>query len=337
MTLELKILGKPGRDNALLVTISTGQAQHQLLFDCGEGVLGELPVSWVQAIEAVFFSHFHIDHIAGFDSFFRLNWWRAEPPVRLFGPPGAIELLHHRLQGVTWNLVAGVPGEVHVCEVDGSQIRKTRYLTREGFSIAHPQDPVQFDGVVYRGEAFDVSAVPLHHGTVSLGYVVREHDRKNVDPGAMAEAGLKPGPWVRVVKDVAVQDIQEIEIQGQRFRVGELRQRLMSVSPGDSVAYLTDFLLPDEASIERVVDALRGCRTVVCENNYRDADAELARKNFHMTSSDVGKLAVRVQPEKLILFHLSDRYTPAEWQEQLMEVQRIFPATTFPLEWNISD
>jgi hypothetical protein len=38
----------------------------------------------------------------------------------------------------------------------------------------------------------------------------------------------------------------------------------MSVTPGDSVAYLTDFLLPDEASTDRVVVALRGCRTLVC-------------------------------------------------------------------------
>lgn len=122
---------------------------------------------------------------------------------------------------------------------------------------------------------------------------------------------------MKAVKDHSVCDDQELTIQGQGYRVGELRQRLMSVTPGDSAAYFTDFLLPDEASTDPVVDALRGCRTLVCENNYRDAAAVLARKNFHMTSSDVGKLAARVQPERLVLFHLSDRYTPVDWQEQL--------------------
>ncbi len=61
----------------------------------------------------------------------------------------------------------------------------------------------------------------------------------------------------------------------------------------------------------------------------------MAKKNFHMTSSDVGRLAARIQPEKLVLFHLSDRYTAAEWREQLREVQEYFAKTTFPEGWNI--
>ena len=48
-----------------------------------------------------------------------------------------------------------------------------------------------------------------------------------------------------------------------------------------------------------------------------------------MVSADVARLAARVRPEKLILFHLSDRYTHAEWLEQLEEVRAVFPATYF--------
>lgn len=55
MTIAYEILGEPGRDNALLVTVDSGQSQHRLLFDCGEGCLGKIPVSQVQAVEAVFF------------------------------------------------------------------------------------------------------------------------------------------------------------------------------------------------------------------------------------------------------------------------------------------
>jgi ribonuclease BN (tRNA processing enzyme) len=40
-----------------------------------------------------------------------------------------------------------------------------------------------------------------------------------------------------------------------------------------------------------------------------------------------------VQPERLVLFHLSDRYTPADWQEQLAEIRRVFPGAMFPQEW----
>jgi ribonuclease Z len=332
--LDVQVLGQPGRDNALLVTVSTGRSQHRLLFDCGEGVLSELPVAWVQEIEAVYFSHFHFDHIAGFDSFFRLNW-RRDAPVRFFGPPGTTELLHHRFRGVTWNLVAGVPGEVHVHELHGGMIRQTRFLTSEGFAVAHADGVRTCDGAIDVQHGFEVRAIPLNHGTISLGYTVREPERANVDTSAMVQAGLKPGPWLQPVKDLAVPDDREIAIDGRSVRVGELRRQLMRVTPGDSVAYLTDFLLSDADAADQLVAFLRGCRTLVCENNYRDADAELARKHFHMTSSEVGQLAARVGAERLILFHLSDRYVRDEWRAQLAEVRRVFPAAVLPAGWGI--
>ena len=99
MAITHEVLGEPGRDNALLVTIDSGQSQHRLLFDSGEGCLAKIAISQIQAIEAVFFSHFHIDHVAGFDSFLRMNWARPDTPVRIFGPPGAIKIVHYRLRG----------------------------------------------------------------------------------------------------------------------------------------------------------------------------------------------------------------------------------------------
>ena len=98
--------------------------------------------------------------------------------------------------------------------------------------------------------------------------------------------------------------------------------------------YLTDFRL-DAASEERLVAMLDGCTTIVCENNFRNAEQESAVRTFHMVSADVGRLAARVKPDKLILFHLSDRYTQAEWQEQLDEVRTLLVETYFPESWNI--
>ena len=71
MSISYQILGQPGRDNALFVEINTGQSIHRLQFDCGEACLRDLPVSQIQAIDGLLFSHFHIDHVAGFDSYLR--------------------------------------------------------------------------------------------------------------------------------------------------------------------------------------------------------------------------------------------------------------------------
>lgn len=336
MTIAYEILGEPGRDNALLVTVDSGQSQHRLLFDCGEGCLAKIPVSQLQAVEAVFFSHFHIDHVAGFDTFLRMNWARPDSPVRIFGPPGAIKIIHHRLRGYTWNLVAGVPGEWIVTEVGAAKLRNSRFLTAEGFEVEHPlQESAAPGAIVYRGDCFAVRARTLDHGTPCLAYTVREDDRQNVDTDALRALGLQPGPWLKAVKDEELAADMSIGIAGMEYLIGDLRSRLLISSPGESIAYVTDFFLATEADEDRLVEFLSGCQTVVCENNYRDADVELARKNYHMTSSGVARLASRVGPAKVVLFHVSDRYDVQAWREQLAEVRGRFDRTVFPQEWGI--
>ena len=80
---------------------------------------------------------------------------------------------------------------------------------------------------------------------------------------------------------------------------------------------------------------LAGCTTIVCENNFRNAEQESAERTFHMVSAEVARLAARVRPGKLILFHLSDRYMREEWLAQLEEVRAVFPQTYLPETWNI--
>jgi ribonuclease Z len=82
MSIEWQILGRAGADNALHVTVDSGQSRESVLFDCGEGVLDSLRPAGVQAVAHLGFSHFHMDHVAGFDGFFRLNYNRPDAPVR---------------------------------------------------------------------------------------------------------------------------------------------------------------------------------------------------------------------------------------------------------------
>jgi ribonuclease Z len=336
MTITYDVLGEPGRDNALLVTVDTGQSQHKLLFDCGEGCLSNIPISQIQAIEVVFFSHFHIDHVAGFDTFLRMNWSRPENPVRIFGPPGAIKIMHHRLRGYTWNLVAGLPGEWIVTEAGEGKLRRSRFLTSEGFETEHELGESVWTGdIVYRGASFAVRTHTLAHGTPCLAYAVSEDDCQNVNTDVLIELGFQPGSWLKDIKDTGVAGSTTVNVAGEEYLVGDLRSRLLTSHPGDSIAYVTDFFLEEEADEDQLVRFLSGCRTMVCENNYRDAEADLARKNLHMTSSDVARLAGRVEPENLVLFHVSDRYGVREWQKQLEEVRASFQRAVYPEQWGI--
>lgn len=335
MSIQYNVLGDPGRDNALLVVVDSGQAVSRLLFDLGSDCLKGLESSTINSIDAVFLSHCHVDHISGFDTFLRFNWYRHPKPVQIFGPQGVTEIIHHRLRGITWNLVAEEPGEWYVHEVTEDSIRTTRFMTCEGFATAIPIDEGPFDPRLFETDDYCVSVCIMDHGIPCLAYAVREQPKQNVDMQALSAMGLKPGAWLKQLKDRSFADSEQTDIDGKSYVLSDLRENLLVTSTGDSVAYLTDFLL-DQQSEYRLAELLEGCEVLICENNYRTADADLATKNYHMTSADVARLACRVVPREVVLFHLSDRYTPKEWQEQLAEVRQQFPAARFPEGWELS-
>jgi ribonuclease Z len=333
MSMTFRILGAAGRDNALLVQIDSGQAVERLLFDCGDGCLSELSVAEIQAIDHLFFSHLHMDHVGGFDSFFRCTFNRDAKPNQIWGPPETARVLQHRFQGFLWNLHEQMSAPWRVSDIYPHQIHTARFELREAFAIAHDEGAQPFDRTVQGGVGFIVEAITMDHRTPSLAYVVREKPRRNVDPSAMASLGLRPGPWLKQLKEPA-SGPNSVVIDEVTRSMDELRRALIIETPGESIAYLTDFLL-DEPAIERLSDFVRGCATIVCEAQYRHADLELAGKNFHMTTIQAATLAQRARVGELVIFHLSDRYQGVGWVEMLREARQVFPNAHYPAQWNL--
>jgi ribonuclease Z len=333
MSLTNLVLGEAGCDNALFLRIDSGKSLERLLFDCGENCASTLPFAEVSNVDQLFFSHLHMDHVAGFDSFFRCTYDRLTKPNHIWGPPGTAQILQHRFQGFLWNLQGGQPGAWRVSEIHESEIHTTRFDLGEAFSVAHYESVSPHQSIVWSGAGGTVKAFTMDHKTSSLAYLVEEHPRRNVDTSKLANLGLKPGPWLKQLKD-ATPDSPPLLIDGVPHEVETLQDALMTESKGNSMAYLTDFLL-DDLAMERLAEALHGCQTIICEGQYRHADFELARRNYHMTTVRSAELAKRAGAGKLILFHVSDRYDRTEWLEMLQEAQAVFPATHYPDHWRL--
>lgn len=330
MAIRIRVLGAAGRDNALHVEIDSGHAVRRLLFDCGEGCLSGLTSAEVQLIDDVFFSHFHMDHVAGFDGFFRMNFAREGEQNRIWGPPGTGKILHHRFRSYLWNLHENLGAIWRVSDIGETEIKTWRYELPEAFETAHEEAALVREGrMILDEDDFIVEAMTLDHLTASMAYKVTEKTRWNIDPQRLASLGLKPGPWLKALKDPAALP-DDAMVEGRR--AGELRTELLVPTPGDAVAYLTDFLL-DETAAERLVPWLAGCRHVVCESQYRAADLELARKNYHMTSVQAAALARDAGVGELVLFHVSGRYVREERAALLAEAREVFPAARFPEGW----
>lgn len=334
MSIAYQVLGEPGADNAVFARITGRQGLYRVLFDCGDGCAQALAFRDVLGTDALCFSHLHMDHVGGFDTFFRATYTRPSKPMAVYGPPETGAIMHHRFRGFLWNLYEHDPGVWYVSDVHPDRISRLRFETHEAFAEAHPAgESLASDGVVIAEPGFTVQALLMNHQTPSLAYIVREQPRLNVAPERLAELGLPAGRWLEELK-YPPEGVDEIEVAGERYTLAELRAALVVERPGDSLAYLTDFLL-DEEALERLVPALQGVGTIVCESQYLDADVELARRHHHMTASQAAALARTAHAGELVLFHLSDRYRRDDWVAMLAEARAIFPNTRFPTHWGL--
>jgi len=336
MSIYFQVLGAPGEDNALFVRVDGGQAQSRLLFDCGENTASHLPFSEVYALERVCFSHLHMDHIAGFDGLFRQLYPRLERPNLLYGPPQTRAILQHRLQGFLWNL-SGEDSEDEgsvwtLVDVTETRVTSSQFRLREAFALEHnPQTRTLENAVLLEEPLYTLEVRTMDHLTPSLAYLLRERERVNVDMEALRELNLQPGAWLAALKAGTLTPAL-LETQGIAHGVADLERLLLKRTPGESIAYLTDFLL-NEPALERLVPWLRGVTTLVCECQYRASDLELAQRNHHMCAPHVAELAARAGVSDLMLMHVSSRYTALERDELLAEVRNGFPNARFPDGW----
>lgn len=333
--IEFEVLGEIGKDNCVAACVATGTANHRLLLDCGGNCLHKLPRPYLCGMQAVFFSHFHFDHYAGFDELLRAVWCRPGPFLQIVGPPGTCRIIQHRLLGYLWNNAVGLPGGFRVSEFDGKQLRTIRLLTTERFEIAHEEPPVATSGLVLQHEDFSVDALLLDHGTECLGYRIQEPPKQSINVTRLESLGYGAGPWLKAVRNPQLADSCTVDIGGAPQLLGDLRRELLVTRSGASLGYLTDFRADDADVREQLRQLFSHVDTLICENNYRDTERELALQNYHLTATEVGTLAVELQPRRLVLFHVSDRYSSSELQEQLQEVRAHFVDASFPESWHI--
>ncbi len=265
MSIAFQVLGAAGRDNALFVRVDSGQVIYRLLFDCGDDCISDLPRTEIQSIDHVLFSHLHMDHVGGFDSFFRHTFNRVSKPNMVWGPPATGRIMHHRFRGFLWNLYTGQPGTWYVNDVSPESIECVRFEANEAFALSHAVGTRTFTGTIIDTPNVTIKAFHMDHLTPSLAYIIYEKPRLNTDRARLAALGLPPGPWLQQVKDLGLDEEVTIEIEGVSYPLAMLREALLVKSAGQSLAYLTDFLL-NEAAQEKLVPALHGCTTIICES-----------------------------------------------------------------------
>jgi ribonuclease Z len=288
VSLSIKFLGTSAarptveRNVSSLAVIREGET---LLFDCGEGTQRQMMRYGISfALDDIFFTHFHGDHVIGAIGLFRtLALQGRTDAMRLWGPKGAKRMLKDAIHFGTDR----IPFAIEIEELEPGQEVK-----RSGYAVA---------------------PFGAEHGAApSLGYAIVEETRKGeFHPDIARALNIPEGPlWGKLHRGEAVR-LEDGSTVDPSQLVGAPR-------PGRRVV-LTGDTRPCDATVE----AARGADVLVHEATFGDEEAERAVETGHTTAREAAAIAARAGVRQLVLTHLSARYSN-DAQTLLREARELF-------------
>jgi ribonuclease Z len=283
--------GLPSKErNVSALALSLLQELNSIwLFDCGEATQHQILHTSIKPrkISKIFITHLHGDHIFGLPGLLSSRSFQGgNEPCTIYGPQGIKKYIETSLE-----------------------ISSTH--------LTYPLHIVEFtEGKLFEDEKFIVDCKKLDHGIPSYGFRIIEKDK----PGELLvdkliEAGIKPGPIYREIKENSTITLDSGQIIHQVDFIGEKKS-------GKKIIIFGDTRHP-----ELNKDFVAHADILVHEATYGHEKHDLANKYFHSTTSEVAKLAKDSNIKKLVLTHVSSRYQKEDYRQLLHEAQSIFPKT----------
>ncbi|WP_417681735.1 ribonuclease Z [Roseibium sp.] len=295
------------------------QERRAILFDLGD--IHTLSPRQILRLSDVFVSHTHIDHFIGFDRLLRVLVGR-DREVRLYGPTGFIDRVEAKLAAYTWDLVERFKTELvftvtEACagpETRMAQFRFSRRFAREDLAVGRVEN-----GVLLAEPALTVTYAELEHHSTCLGFALQESTHVNVWKNRIQEQGLTTGPWLATLKtaihegrpDDTPITVERDEGAPDDLPLGFLREEIVSIEPGQKVAYVTDAVFTP-ANETAIVALARDADILFIDAAFAKEDVELAAHHGHLTTAQAGTLARRAGAARVEPFHFSPRYEECE-------------------------
>jgi ribonuclease Z len=293
-----------------------------ILLDCGD--LSVLTPRHLLRLGVLAVSHAHMDHWAGFDRLLRLLIGR-DKCLPVIGPEGFTQRLFHRLQAYTWNLADRIPNDLvfEVTEITAAAAWPRARLRLHGAFQVEALPPLLAapDCVVLRQGPLQLRAAVLDHGTPCLGFVLQEAMHLNVWRTKLEQRRLPTGAWLAFLKAAVAEgrpDDHPIPVYARASEaqdapmlpLGALRE-LISVTPGQRLAYLTD-LADTPANRAAAIALARGADILFIEAPFAAADAAMALDRRHLTARAAGEIAREAGVGRIEPFHFLPRYLGQE-------------------------
>jgi ribonuclease Z len=289
LSLRLVFLGTGGSVPTVsrsLPAVLLRRQGEQLMFDCGEGVQRQMvkaKVGFHRKIK-IFVSHMHGDHILGLPGMLQtMALLGRERKLEVYGPEGIMQFF----ECVQESLQFGLTFPVEINEIRG-----------EG-------------GVVCEEEDYRVEAVRSNHVVNSWSYAFVEKPRAGRFYPEKAKArGVPEGElWSKLQRGEVV-ELEDGRIVCPEEVLGSLRRGRKIVYSGDTRPF------------EEFVEFAAGADLLIHESTFDDALVEKAGSDGHSTPSQAALQAKRAEAKKLVLTHISARYSDSGLL--LEQAQKVF-------------
>lgn len=252
-----------------------------LLFDCGEGTQKQLMKSGISFMQI---SKIFITH------------WHADHFAGLI-PMMQTMNLEKRKTPLT---IYGPEAEKFVSNI----------LDLGYFGLRFPLKAVnvEFEGskisVIDNHKDYQVLSVPAYHTVPSVAYCFKEKDKWNLDEDKMKKLGLKRGPWLKKLKKESKIEWKDKTVKIED--VGFVKRGLKVVYSGDTKPH------------KNILELSKDADMLIHDATFLEEDVG---EKSHTDVKKAAELAKKANVKKLVLTHISRRYTDIkEFEEKAKEV-----------------
>ena len=227
------------------------------IVDAGDGIVRQLALGGypLNRVRAVFITHHHSDHVAGYGPLLLRAWLSGRTaPIQTFGPPPLERMTADYLDHMRWDI------DLRVSDTNRPPLDP----------LVNAND-IEEDGLVYRDENLTVEVFTVEHGAArpAYGYVVDSGDRRIVFSGDTR-------PHENVIKAAKGADVLVHEV----VSVDAIDAMIEAVSPGNEA--MRRHLLGNHTTPEQVgeVAAAAGVGTLVLSHFGGTGHPEFDRPEY---------------------------------------------------------
>lgn len=270
------------------------------LFDCGEATQHQILRTTIRPrkIEKIFISHLHGDHIFGLPGLLSSRSFQGgNEPLTIYGPVGIKEFVKTALK-----------------------VSESR--------LSYPLKFVELrdDGEIFSDKTFTVYTKKLNHKIACFGYRVVEHDHPGeLQVEKLRAAQVPSGPIYGQLKAGKVVELPDGRVlDGHDFIGAPQKGRVITI-------------ISDTRHTPAAIELAKDADVLIHEGTFAKDETKMARSYYHSTSGQATMTAKKAHAKKLLLTHISARYTGKAAYQLAYQVRDIFPDTRVVNDFDIVD